>query len=348
MDDAAKIELVAPLADSRWDSWLDRFPDANCFHTSAWLRVVENSYGHHATGFVLRTGADISGMVPVVVARSPWLGRRAACVAFADFSPPLAADLASFRLICDTIVQHGSAHRWRSVELRGGRHWLPAAPAATEFWQHELDLAPGESQLFAKLDSATRRNVRKAETEGVRVEISKTPAALEHYYALHCMTRRRLGSPPQPLRFFRSVWENLLARGNGFVALAWFGRIPVAGVVILTHATQAIYKFGASDERYQHLRPSNLAMWAAIKHCVALGFRSYHFGRTSRHDAGLRRYKLSWGCTERLLEYFCIDLRSGAFVRKPDRAGGWYSRVIRQLPTPVVRQVGEVLYRHLI
>jgi hypothetical protein len=162
------------------------------------------------------------------------------------------------------------------------------------------------------------------------------------------MTRRRLGSPPQPLGFFRSVRDNLLSRGNGFVALAWFGRTPVAGVVILTHATQAVYKFGGSDERYQHFRPGNSAMWAAIKHCATLGFRSFHFGRTSRHNTGLRRYKLGWGCTERLLEYFCIDLRSGAFVRKPDRAAGWSSRLIRQLPIPVARRVGEVLYPHLI
>jgi len=118
--------------------------------------------------------------------------------------------------------------------------------------------------------------------------------------------------------------------------------------VVLAHGTQAIYKFGAVDERFQHLRLTNLVMWAAIKRCASLGFQTYHFGRTSLHDAALRRFKQGWGCRERLLEYFCIDLRTGGFVSKPDRANGWAAHQISRLPIPVVRQMGAVLYQQLI
>ena len=132
------------------------------------------------------------------------------------------------------------------------------------------------------------------------------------------------------------------------MVLAWCGKVPVAGVVVLTHGALAVYKFGASDERYHSLRPSNAAMWTAIEHCAGAGIRRYHFGRTSMHDEGLRRFKLGWGASESILEYFRMDVKSGKIVEKRDAAGKWPSRILSRLPIPVMRGVGQILYPHLI
>lgn len=344
----ATVEVVDPLAYELWDASLDAFSEATCFHTRAWLQVLKNSYGHRSIGFLVRANGKLRGMAPLVVADSLWLGRRAACVGFADMAELLAGDAGTCLLLRNAIVEHGATEGWKTVEFRGGRRWLGGAKSSTTFRAHELDLTPGPVELLSRLESATRRNIRKAERDGVRTEVSHSASAMEHYYRLHCRTRRRLGSPPQPARFFESIWEHFVRGGKGVVALAWRERAPAAGVVILMRGTQALYKFGASDERFQHLRPSNAAMWAAISHCAESGMRRYHFGRTSMHDEGLRRFKLGWGATESLLEYFRLDVRSGAMVEKRDAAGGWPSRLLRRLPIPLMRGLGNVLYPHLI
>jgi len=39
-----------------------------------------------------------------------------------------------------------------------------------------------------------------------------------------------------------------------------------------------MYKFGASDSGFQHLRPNNLVMWEGIRHCAERGCERLHFG----------------------------------------------------------------------
>ena len=70
---------------------------------------------------------------------------------------------------------------------------------------------------------------------------------------------------------------------------------------------KAVFKFGASDERFQTFRPTNLVFWDAIQFLAQKGFETLHFGRTSLGNDGLRRFKSSWGTTEETINYFRFD-----------------------------------------
>jgi len=122
---------------------------------------------------------------------------------------------------------------------------------------------------------------------------------------------------------------------------------PIAAAVYLHSGRLAHYKYGASDETYQHLRANNLVMWHAIQWHAERGFTALDFGRTSLSNEGLRRFKLGWGTEESRLDYFKLDLRTGAFLTAPDRASGCHTRVFRILPLPFSRLVGRLLYRHI-
>ncbi len=88
-------------------------------------------------------------------------------------------------------------------------------------------------------------------------------------------------------------------------------------------------------------------MWHGIKWHAQRGFTSLDFGRTSLHNEGLRRFKLSWGTEERRLGYTKIDLSSGRYLTAPDRASGWQTPVFQKLPIPLSRLIGRILYRHM-
>jgi lipid II:glycine glycyltransferase (peptidoglycan interpeptide bridge formation enzyme) len=130
------------------------------------------------------------------------------------------------------------------------------------------------------------------------------------------------------------------------VALARYQGIPVAGGIYFHLGGRAIYKYGASDGKLQHLRGSNLVMWAAIKWCLQKGMKKLHLGRTSVTNEGLRRFKLGWGTTETRTEYFKYDFSTQKFVVDSDEASGWHNRVFRSLPGYVSRMAGNLLYRH--
>ena len=277
-----------------------------------------------------------------------WLtGRRGVTLPFADECGPLGADAGSFAALFRAVLDHGKARSWRHWECRGGRSRFGGVPASTSYWGHHLDLSVDEAALFARVGASSRRAVRKAESCGLTVEFSQGITEMREFYRLLCRTRRRLGVPPQPWRLFQNVHRRVLSQNQGWVALARMGRIAIAGAVYFHSGTTALYKFGASDGRFQSFRANNLVMWEAIKRHARRGFEAIDFGRTSLHNDGLRRYKLSWGAHETPIEYVRYDLRTGKFVTVPDRSSGWHSRLFRILPVSLARVVGAAVYRHV-
>ncbi|HEU5397594.1 MAG TPA: GNAT family N-acetyltransferase, partial [Verrucomicrobiae bacterium] len=285
-------------------------------------------------------------LLPMMEINSWLTGRRGVALPFTDDCEPLCHNESSFQKLFEAAADFGVQHGWKHLELRGGRQFLAGATPSLSFFGHRLDLTAGESELFSRFDSATRRAIRKAEKEGVTVEITHRFDSLLSFYELQCLTRRRHGLPPQPFAFFRNLHQHVLSRNAGFIALAHYQKKPVAGAVFFFHGPRAVFKFGASDESFQHLRGNNLAMWEAIKTLARHGLRQLDFGKTAEAHDGLRRFKLGWGATEHRIEYFKFNLNRRAFVADRDQAFGWHNRIFQSLPLPASRLIGSVLYRH--
>lgn len=335
------LQPVNPLEFPDWDVALARRPDFSFFHSAAWTRVLVETYGYQPVWL----GND-SAWLPLMVVDSWLTGRRAIALPFTDECPPLCESEVRFQELYQAAVALGRQRGWQNLELRGGRGLLPQAPAAVAFYAHSLDLTVGPTRLFDGFEGSARRAVRKAEKDGVTVEILRSEAALRDFYLLQCLTRRRHGLPPQPLKFFLNIWRHVIAHNQGFVALARWRGVAVAAAVFLFLGGRAIYKFGASDFRCQHLRPNNLAMWAGIQWLATHGAVTLSLGRTSLANEGLRRFKLNLGAVERRLEYVKFDLRRNSFRIETDHAAGWHNRIFRRLPLSLSRGVGAFLYQH--
>jgi lipid II:glycine glycyltransferase (peptidoglycan interpeptide bridge formation enzyme) len=201
--------------------------------------------------------------------------------------------------------------------------------------------------MFARLDGSVRRAVRKAKKCGLTVTISCDHAAMEKFYWLQCLTRRKHGLPPQPFAFFRAIQEEILMKRQGMIVAASSGHRPVAASVYFYRGQCAIYKYGASDQACQQLRGSNLVMWEAIKWLALRGCKTLHLGRTSLSNKGLRRFKLNWGAEESKMDYVKYDFRRNAWITETNHVTGWHNRIFRALPLGASRLIGGVLYRHM-
>ena len=345
--DSRAIRRVDPLTDPRWDARLAGCPGATFFHGAAWARVLAGTYGFDPLYFTVGGEAErLSALLPVMGVRNWLTGRRGISLPFTDACAPLAAEAETAGDLFAEALACARASGWNYLECRGGRALLGDPPASTSFLGHQLDLSPGESRLFAQTAESVRRAVRKAGQSGLTVEFSRDLAAIRVFYRLLGRTRKRHGLPAQPFRFFANIQRHILAQDQGCVVLARQGATPVAGAIFFHFAGTALYKFGASDERFQHLRANNRVMWEAIAWHVQKGFSRLDFGRTSLANAGLRRFKLGWGATEQPIDYVRYDVRAGAFTSGRDESSGWYNRLFRRLPVSLSRLAGALLYKH--
>jgi lipid II:glycine glycyltransferase (peptidoglycan interpeptide bridge formation enzyme) len=241
---------------------------------------------------------------------------------------------------------YGRQAGWKHLELRGGDGFLQHEPTSAELLAHTLELSADEAGVIGRFKPNIRRNIRKAEKEGVQVKLERSLESVAAFYKLNCGTRRHHGLPPQPWSFFRNLYEHVIASGKGFVALAEYQNRWVAGAVFAFYRDQAIYKYGASDRGFQHLRSNNLVMWEAIRWCCRNKIRSFSFGRTEPENEGLVQFKRGWGTTENKLEYFNYSLKADRFIAGKSSAKASYE-VFKMLPCAMSRFAGSLLYRHV-
>lgn len=337
---------VLDAADPRWARFVAARPDALPYHHPSWSATLAACYGFRPfVVAVLGAAGEIEAGLPVMeVVHRPRGRARWIALPFTDRCPALAVDAAAEEALAAALREAAAAAGAATVQVRAPLPGLTAAPTAV---QHILDLAPGPEALERGFSSAARRGMRKARREGVEIRVAAAEADLtDVYYRLHLQTRRRLGVPVQPRRFFRLLWEHVLAPGHGRLLLAVAGGAPVAGAVFLEAGPSVIYKYGASDAAAWGLRPNNLLFAEAIAAAARREFAAFDFGRSDLADAGLRAFKSGWGAEERPLVYAGTRGAEPASASAPGAAEQALARIIRRSPRAVCRGLGEALYRY--
>jgi hypothetical protein len=340
------IDLIDPLGDPAWDTRLATIPTSSFFHGAAWARTLSETYGFTPI-YLVQKGQSTDDILPLMEIRSIFTGRRGISLPFTDEVDGVCGSEASFASLVGAAIDLGLRRKWRFIEFRGGTRFLANTLPSTRYHGHELSLSRPISELFSQCESSVRRAIRKAESSGITVEFGRSIEAVKEFYALLTRTRQRHGVPPQPFGFFRNLHRNILSQDQGSVVLARKGSTLLAGAVYLHHKGTVIYKYGASDERFQEFRGNNFVMWSAIKAYAAQGMEILDFGRTSLRNEGLRRFKLGWGTTETQINYFKYDLRTRQFHVSGDDSAGWYNSFFRIMPRTLSAWIGALMYKHV-
>ncbi len=334
------------VGSSSWRSFVIGQQAALPFHEPGWTELLAECYGYRTfAAAVIGSDGEPTAGLPLAETRG-LLGRERRWISlpFTDYCPPLAL--------------HGEAERQLRAELEDARRTAgvarvvvhadlasPGAQTTASAVRHELQLERDSDTLFRQLSkSQVQRNVKRARREGVTVRRAEREEDLDRlFYDLQLDTRRRLGVPIQPRRFYTLLWRRMLDAGHGFLLIAYHTGRPIAGTLFLQSKDTLVYKYSASLKSHWDLRPNALILWTAIEQGCAAGIKTLDFGRTELRHEGLRRYKQNWSTAEMPLTYTVL----GKPVQvTPGRREALAERVIQHSPSWVCRAAGELLYKY--
>jgi CelD/BcsL family acetyltransferase involved in cellulose biosynthesis len=336
------------LDDPRWLTFIESQPEVTPFHHPSWARLLTECYGFPSFAVAALDGGEVVAGLPMLELAGPLRQRRWACLPFTDFCPPLVGTCDSLDLV-QGLERLRDQSRVSGVELRSPID-APALHAERVGYRHLLALDRDCDRVLATFGkSRVQQPIRQAErfVASGRVAIRRAESESDltkDFYGVHVATRRRLGVPVQPRRFFRLLWQRMIEPGLGYALLAYSAGMPIGGAVFLGYGKTMVYKFGASDRDAQRLRPNHLLLWSAIREGCERGFETFDFGRTDLDGDGLREYKLGWGTKEEPLVY--TRLGAQAAHRGTGRSAAVLGAVIRHSPPAVCRAIGELLYKH--
>jgi hypothetical protein len=166
----------------------------------------------------------------------------------------------------------------------------------------EIDLQPSEDEMFARMTSACRGSIRKAEKVGVTVEEADDLSFADDYYAqLRDVFAKQSLVPTYDVARVRELIHHLHPSGRLLLLRARDndGRCVATGIFPALNRT-AYFWGGASWRQHQILRPNEPIMWYAMKYWKARGIQWLDL-------AGGADYKRKYGTVEVPVPYFRIS-----------------------------------------
>lgn len=346
MTDTHRVEVLNPVKYEGWNERLAEHKGFTFFHTSQWARLISETYGYTPVFHVIKERNKISAVLPLMEIKSFLTGRRGVSLPFSDFSNPLVQNLNQFNQLLEATKEYGRQAKWEYLEINGAQDYLPVGTESYIEYEHIIDFDGNEEKLFSAFDSTTKRNIRKAVKENVKILRSQSLESVAQFYKLNSLTRQRHGLPPQPYLFFRNLYNLIVKENLGTILLAEHNGKIIAGAVYLHIGKKALYKYGASDMKYQNLRANNLVMWEAIKLYNSRGFEEFSFGKTEPDNEGLRRFKNGWSVRELESHTYRFDLQKDKFLKFSTQTSGFHNKIFSKLPLPILETFGSLAYRH--
>jgi hypothetical protein len=199
-----------------------------------------------------------------------------------------------------------------------GLEWRPAMT-------HLIDLRPGEDEIFGRMSSPCRRNVRKAAKSGVVIEAADDARFADDYYdQLRDVFAKQMLVPTYGIERVRSLIEHVGSTGNLLLLRARDpdGRCIASAVLPWFHRMMYFWG-GASYREHQHLRPNEALIWHALRYAKAHGVTEFDFG-------GAGAYKSKYGTVEMVVPW-ARRSRSPLFEHLRNAAKGGFA--LRQQAT---------------
>jgi hypothetical protein len=333
---------IVPLEQARteWDALTGSHPEATLYHRGPWLEVLRRAFGVRPS--VAIRGDSDSTRAACLLAQGNPIRRSLISLPFSDFCPPLAVNDSARESLLSGLAAIQNQPRLEMRGVAGNYPWN----VLYHFQRWTLDLARPFPAIEKAADRETRRHLRRAREAGVSVECSRDAEAMDFFFNLQLESRRRLGVPSQPLKFFRTVYEVFAKLDSIEVWFALHQGKRIAAVVVLRDGNDLHAKWSARAAGMPDGASHMIFMAIAEHH--AQHATSLDFGRTDSRNRGLSRFKRELGAA-------ATDLPYSYFPQMPNvtsaenLTGVWQtaSRVWRNLPLPVTRVLNNVTYRYL-
>jgi lipid II:glycine glycyltransferase (peptidoglycan interpeptide bridge formation enzyme) len=327
----------------QWHEFAVSHPDATVFHHRNWLHLLMEQYGYRPHVLALKRNGAVTSAVPFLETRSLGGKRKMISLPFTDWMEVLASRSGA-RADMLSGLREACFPGYRTVVIRTDEP-LQGEPIANGWVRHELSTAEPADQISARLSPNVKRNLRKAARSQLTFERRFDADAMDEFYRLHLLTRRKLGVPIQPRSFFRRLTRSILQHRLGFVGIVRRGSDAIAAGVFLAHGQMMTYKYGASHPKALDLRPNDLLFHNAVRLAAEEGYSRFDFGVSRLEDEGLRRFKRKWGATETAVHFeYIVGEASQSSPRSLPLSVA--SLAIRYGPPICCRAMGALFYKY--
>lgn len=348
----SELPRVTPIdaaAGGAWDAYVGRHADTTLCHTSAWMRAVQQTWGHTPHHLAARRDNRTVGVLPLFHVRSRLFGSMLVSTPNAVYGGAIGDDAAARLALASAAARRARDLKVDYLELRN--HAEVPEINAHDWHTHDLyvtfrhPLQADEDALSRTVNRDIRRLVRNAVKNGLSAEVGGAELVNE-FYEVYATSVRNLGTPVFPKRLFANFLKEFA--GASDILLVRQGQRVAAGVLSFYFRDTVLPYYGGAYGEFQKCGVNNLMYWELMKHAAQHGFTWFDFGR-SKVGSGAWHFKRGWSMQEVPLPYR-VRLVRAAKIPALNPTNPKFALSIaawKRLPVSVTKWIGPAVVRNL-
>lgn len=159
-----------------------------------------------------------------------------------------------------------------------------------------------KNALIESLDSSARRNIRKAQKEGIIVEVENH--AVEFLKDVHQENMKSIGGLAKTEKFFSLFPSYFTADAEYKIYMAKKGGKRVAALLVFYYNRVVEYFTPVILEEHRSDQPLALLIFHAMQEAMDLGYQWWNWGGTWLTQDSVYKFKKKWGSIDKPYTYY--------------------------------------------
>lgn len=156
--------------------------------------------------------------------------------------------------------------------------------------------------IFDRIDSSSRRNIRRAIKEGVQVSINND--ALEFLTKTHQENMAVIGGREKSPDFFQSIAEHFEQDKDYKIYTATLNGKLIAALLLFYFNKTVEYFTPVTVAEFRSTQPMALILYTAMMDAIKSGYKYWNWGATWPTQEGVYKFKGKWGAQDYLYKYY--------------------------------------------
>jgi len=351
------LTIIDPLQNKNWDTFIEGHPCGWLHHLSDWKKVLEEIFphltGHYVALMDNEKNQSIQAALPLFLVKSRFWRNKFVSIPFTTICDPLVSNSEEMKVLFDKALELSRDFNVQDIEIRTFNTYKYLNNSAGEcnrsYVQQYIKLDKTPDELWNTFHKKTiRRKIKKALKSDLKLAIADNEDDLRVFYHLYLRTRKRLGLPVHPYRFFKALWQTFHSKDQLSLHLADYNGKIIAGIIFFKYKKRVSMEFVGSDKNYNNLCPDHFLYWHMIKSAFEEGIEIVDLGRTSINNQGLMEFKSRWGTEIQEMPIYYYPKISDMDIKPPEstRTYELIRKINRNSPHFLYHFVSRFYYRH--
>jgi lipid II:glycine glycyltransferase (peptidoglycan interpeptide bridge formation enzyme) len=160
-----------------------------------------------------------------------------------------------------------------------------------------IDLNKPTDEIWGKISRSMRKNIKRAQKKGVRVEELEDRELISTFYEFLEDVYHQAKVPLVDVSFFYSVYDILVKKNMAKFHLAKYNRKYIGGRLSLMYNKTIYADYVGVPNRHKNLHANPLLNWHVLKWGLENGYHIFDFGGAGKPNKnyGVREFKRQFG-----------------------------------------------------